>query len=345
MKKAIKITMIIAVGMIVTGLGMAFVSLASTGFQPQKWLNTREYEEKTYDVAEDFSDMSLNIGSQGVMLCKSDDDETHFVCYETDKEYFDVKVENETLMIEQVENYSWRNNFMVSINLQPCRLYLPKEEYDDLKVDVGSGDFEAKTALTLSNVDIKLGSGDVSLQNLKMKDLTAKSGSGNVEIADTYAKSAILKTGSGAIRIRNTDIKEALSGECSSGSLTLDTLKCDRASIYSGSGSVTANDVLCENGLEGSVGSGSFKLQEVVSKGDFVLKSGSGSIKFESCDGKNMNLKTSSGSIRGSIKSGKVFDATSGSGDVEVPQNDRKGGECILHTGSGDITITYADEK
>ena len=44
--------------------------------------------------------------------------------------------------------------------------------------------------------------------------------------------------------------------------------------------------------------------------------------------------------IEGSLLSGKMFDAAATTGDVRVPASDRNGGECKVHTNSGDIDIT-----
>ena len=68
------------------------------------------------------------------------------------------------------------------------------------------------------------------------------------------------------------------------------------------------------------------------------LKSGSGDIDFNSCDGINIVISTGSGDVTGSFRTAKTFDANSGSGDVRVPQ-DGNGGNCKIRCGSGDITI------
>ena len=53
-----------------------------------------------------------------------------------------------------------------------------------------------------------------------------------------------------------------------------------------------------------------------------------------------MNLQASSGSIKGTVKTVKMFNGTSGSGSVKVPDDDPNGGKCVLHTGSGSIKIS-----
>jgi len=345
MKKAIKITLLIAVGMVVVGMGMVFVSLASTGFHPEEWLNTREYVEKKYDITEEFTGMDLKISSADLILCKSDDEDAHFVCYETDKEYYEVGVEAGVLKIEQKDNYTWKDNIMISISNQPNKLYLPEEEYEDLTVNVGSGDFEAKSELTLDDVEVKVGSGDVDIANLTMKNLSARASSGSIVIEKTDAKSATLETGSGQITVNGMNVKETISAKCSSGSLHFDDINCNSANLKSSSGSVTANNFKCAEDFEGHLSSGSFKMANVVADGAFKVKTGSGSIKLDSCDGGSMDLQASSGSIKGSVKSVKKFNATAGSGDIKVPQDDPNGGECILHTGSGDIEISYANAQ
>ena len=70
MKKAVLITIIAAIGMILVGGAMAFVSLAASGFNITNMMNTVEYEEKTVILSEDFSNMRVEMGNHDIEFLK-----------------------------------------------------------------------------------------------------------------------------------------------------------------------------------------------------------------------------------------------------------------------------------
>ncbi len=367
MKKAVLITILIAIGMILAGGAMVFVSMAATGFNIKNLAQTEEYEEKKFDITEDFTNINLDMDSKGLEILKSSDENTHLIVYEKEHEHFEVNVNDDTLEVvfKEDENVSWIDSLVIlDIQTENNKLYLPKDTYDNVVAKVESGSLTSEIAITFGDTDITLGSGELNLANttlqdlditvgsgniimntINAKDVNAKSNSGRIEIATITSKSLTADAGSGSIKIMGADVEESIKAKSSSGSVHCDDAKCREASLKSGSGSVNTMNVTCEGNFEGNTSSGSVNLFETVSGGDLKAKTGSGSIHLDSCDGANMELQTSSGSIKGTIKSGKIFETKTGAGSISVPSNDLNGGQCNVRTGSGSIKLELVTEE
>ncbi len=342
MKKAIKITILIAVGLVVLGLGMVFVSVAAGGFDIRNVVKTRTYVEKTYEVTEDFENLQLDFSSNDLQVLPSENGKMKLVCYESDNITYDVKVENKTLVIEEKIDTTIGSIFNFEFNFedQTNKLYLPKDQYKDFELNLNSGDFTSNESFTFRDVNLDVSSGDVYLSDLIARDLFVDCSSGDVGLSGVSVENLTANVSSGRIDIENTYVNKILKMKSSSGSASLIKTQCTEADIRVGSGSIEVADFTAADGFDIHVSSGSANLNNVVTDGFFRVKTGSGSIRLESCDGKEMNLETSSGSIEGSLKSGKIFTAKASAGDIVIPEDDPNGGKCNLKTDSGDIEIT-----
>ena len=342
MKKAIKITILIAVGLVVLGLGMVFVSVAAGGFDIRNVAQTRTYKENTYQITEDFENLDLDILSNNLQILPSEDGTTKFVCYEADDVKFVVKVENRTLMIEEEveKDFSSIFNFEFNFEEQTNKLYLPKEQYANFDLKLFSGDFSSNESFTFKDVNLDVSSGDMFLSGITARNLSVDVSSGDAGLSGINTENLTVDVSSGRIDIENTKVAEVLKMKGSSGSASLTKVECMEADVKIGSGSIVITDFKSATGLDIHVSSGSANMNNVVSDGYFRVKTGSGSIEMESCDGKEMNLETSSGSIEGTLKTGKVFTTKVSAGDIAVPDDDPNGGTCYARTGAGDIEIT-----
>ena len=339
MKKGVKITIFVSIGLIVLGAVMSFVALAGVGFNVKEVATTKNYTEKSVDFTEEFKNINVDMGSGGIEVLKSDNDYSSFVYYESDVDIYKTEVKDDTLNIKHERKNTFASWFSFDINIQPARLYLASDVYENAVVKSGSGSIAFKDEITFTDVDANTGSGSVKIYGLTANDLVAHSNSGSVEMKDTKAKSADLSTGSGSVKVDNCEIQTLLSEKTNSGSVYCDNITCNSANLKTGSGSVKSVNVSCESDFTANTSSGSINLDEVVSGNTFFAKTGSGSIKLASSDGADMTLNTGSGSISGTVKTPKMWDCTSGSGSIKNPADDPTGGKCVAHTGSGSIKL------
>ena len=340
MKKAVKITSFIAIGLILFGGCMVFVSLAASGFNIKNLFYVSDAEQKVYDVTEDYTDINLDIDSDTIELGRSADENTHFICYVTATGDYDVSVTDNTLNIKSIDKKaSIKDVIIFNFKEEHAKLYLPKDTYDTLVCKLDSGSFINNETFTFSDADFAIESGSLKLAQMTVEDLQGKVSSGSTTLQNLNVKSISLDNGSGSITLTDVTATDKIQAKSSSGSVNATNVTAKSAELKAGSGSVKTSNVTCEEGFQVKSSSGSLKLEKTVSGGSFEGKTGSGSIHIAGCDGADMDLQTGSGSIKGTVKTVKMFNATSNSGSVKVPGDDANGGKCVLHTGSGSIKV------
>ena len=295
-----KIAIIVASLMLVVGLVMAAASFRAAAGDIKESVVRNQYEAVTKDITEDFENIDISIGDQNLQISKSDNNKAYLICGENDKVRFNVSVSGKTLKIEErSDNRVMNFDGLFAIDDFTSELYLPEDEYQNLKVHIGSGDVKMEDAFAFRDVNVTRGSGNGYISRVKAEEINAKLGSGQLWLSESRCKSAEINVGSGDISVENLECSRDFFAKSSSGKLFL-------------------TDVLASASLEAATGSG-----------DIFLKR---------CDSLGMNFKTGSGDVTGSVKTAKSFDAKAGSGDVKVP-SDGNGGNCVIRTGSGDIDI------
>jgi len=81
---------------------------------------------------------------------------------------------------------------------------IPKKFVQDIKVKLGSGDIHVQDVHS-RDLDVTVGSGDVRVKDLRASQLRLQSGSGDVDFENSEAKSVVISTGSGDISARLQD--------------------------------------------------------------------------------------------------------------------------------------------
>lgn len=295
-----KIAIIVASLMLVVGLVMAAASFRAAAGDIKKSVSQNQYEAVTKDITEDFENIEIEVGDQNLEIKKSDNNKSYLICSENDNVRFTVSVSGKTLKIEEKFDKRVMNlEGLFSINDFTSQLYLPEDEYQNLKVHIGSGDIKMEDSFVFRDVNVSLGSGDGYISKIKAEEIDAKFGSGQLWLAETRCKSAEINVGSGDVSVENLE---------------------------------------CERDFFAKTSSGKLFLTDVIASASMEATTGSGDIFLKRCDSLGMNFKTGSGDVTGSVKTAKSFDAKAGSGDVNVP-GDGNGGNCVIRTGSGDIDI------
>ncbi|MCR5671727.1 MAG: DUF4097 domain-containing protein [Butyrivibrio sp.] len=296
-----KITIFVAIALVVIGIGMMSLSLFAAGGNIMNLIKTVEYAEKTIDITDqNFTSIDIQIGAHDIQILKSDDKNTHFECHEASDDKYKIHVQGNTLVIENKASWNLKQNLLVSRPHVMEVLYLPGDTYQDFTCKVGSGDVYLQPEFTFDNVEVSVGSGEATLENFRAKDIKVHSGSGDIYLKDMVSAGV---------------------------------------DIHIGSGDITVNNLDCESEFQAESMSGKIKLTDVVSDNRFYSSTGSGDIYLDGCDGHSMEFKTGSGDVQGTLLTAKKFDAKSGSGDIRIPQDGGEG-RCNIKTGSGDIDIS-----
>lgn len=378
MKKSTIIALVVALAMIVIGTVISALAIGAAKGDFNTF-STVNYEEKVYEITEDFNSIDIDESDCKIIFARSDDGICRVECAENENSWHEVEVKDGTLCITAFDKPMAHIGIMG--NKQPMTVYLPKTEYDRLTVDSTSGSVNIPEGFTftdaevectsgsikfmadvVSAADIHTSSGSVAASGMNCESLDVSSTSGSIKVGIVSASDSIsVSATSGSIgalglnAANNLTIKStsgsivfdqihagALTVSASSGRIEAADVNADSAEFETTSGSITLNGTKFTGTLSVNATSGSTNLTDTIADSMKVTNS-SGSIKLNNCDGQDIILKASSGSIKGNLLTGKVFSANSSSGSIKVPEHDRNGGNCVIETTSGSINITVGE--
>lgn len=166
--------------------------------------------------------------------------------------------------------------------------------------------------------------------------------SGKSEITIYLPKSAYqtlqIKSDTGSADLRPGGSFENMEVKTDTGSINISSLNAaGDVKVKTATGRITLTDVMAED-LTVKSATGSITLQHVIATDEMEIKSDTGSVNLERCDGPKIEIKTDTGSIKGTFLTGKIFDAKSDTGRVNVPPS-TPGGSCKIESDTGSITI------
>lgn len=357
MKKAKKITLIVAACLIVVGLMISFISVAVVGFDFAQF-DTNDWKTNTYIIDESFENISIEGLEASVSLVPAADGVCKVVCTENDDVYNEIDVVNNTLTIKRIDNEKWHFNIGISMEESIITVYLPEAEYKKLSVDNSSGRIEVPEGFTFVEAKVANNSGKASFEADVKDALTVENTSGGVYVAENQVGSLKVSGSSGGIDIASVSVKDDMEVGNTSGGIRIQDVDCKNMMVKGSSGSIRVSSILAKGNIDarcssGSIqmedvecvsidaenSSGSIKCDNVIASDEMMLRNSSGGISLEACDAANMRLSATSGSIRGSICSPKKFRADATSGSVDVPESSGDG-VCEASTTSGSIKLS-----
>ncbi|MFD0961974.1 DUF4097 family beta strand repeat-containing protein [Paenibacillus chungangensis] len=178
------------------------------------------------------------------------------------------------LQLETSLDNEWRIIRIVNVTMT---IELPEKLWNALDVKVGSGNITVSDVAT-GRIQTDAGSGNVSITAANVDVLEAKTGSGNIK-ADTIVGSHItLKAGSGNIKLTDTESKH-IEAITSSGNIAIAQYLANTMNIRAISGGVDLSDGFAE--LTVKVTSGNIKLDAEQLLYDTKLEASSGNITVE----------------------------------------------------------------
>lgn len=321
MRTSTKAWLIIAVSLVLLGC-ILFAGVMTA----LKWdfmdLATVTYETNTYEISEDFTDISINTDTADIVFALSDDGSCSVEYHVEAKAKHSVTVADGTLTVERVDErtvYDFIGYIGLNFDTPKITVYLPNTEYANLLINGDTGDVKIPNDFTFKDVDVSLSTGDV------------------VFCAFTSGKIKI-KTSTGDICAENISVG-ALDLSVSTGMVTVSNLSCEGdVMIGVSTGKTYLTDITCKS-IISSGDTGDIYLHNVIAAEKFSIVRTTGDVKFDACDAAELSVTTDTGDVRGSLLTDKVFIAQTDTGAVDVP-NTVDGGRCEIITDTGDIVIT-----
>lgn len=254
MKKAKKISLIVAGALI--GSGFIFVLIASImiGFDFSRLDNT-SYTERTFVLDKEFDNIYINSISDDIVFKRTNDKSGKVVVFESDDKTYTTKVENDTLNVTAHQKEKWINfnfDFFWNNKSHTITIYLPDNEYQKLSVETVSGDVKL-AEISFSETEIQTISGDISLTvaNDRTKLHTT---SGEISLTGNTAGNTEISTVSGDVTL-NSFTADTLNIGTTSGDVHLENTDARSIDINTVSGDVTG-DLIGEKDIRTSTTSG-----------------------------------------------------------------------------------------
>ncbi len=332
-----KIMLIVAVIMLIVGLVISVVAIALVGFQFTRF-NTEDYEEKVYELEENFSSLMVRDPDKDVRILPWNETYAKVICYDTKKVTHHVTVEEDTLKVTCNDWRNWFDLFGVWVNMDiETKIFLPEKEYRSLVVESSSGDLTVKDGLSFESAELRSSSGDIVFGADVTGRLFCKSSSGELTLSGVSFGELEAKSSSGDIKMVSLT-GDSVKASCSSGDISAEGLTVGDTEFHCNSGTICLSDSKT-GALRLSTSSGDIRLSDAVADGEACWESASGDIRFSASDASSLSIRTSSGSVRGEFLTPKLITAHSSSGNIRIPDPDREGGACDIRTSSGDISV------
>jgi len=125
---------ILAAILILSGMSLFTCAVVASDFDLSK-LSTEKYDTKTYELGEEFSDISIKTDTANIVFALSEDDTCKVVCFESKKRPHNVSSEDGKLTIHIEDNRNWYDFLnMFSFQTPNITVYLPAEKYNSLSL-------------------------------------------------------------------------------------------------------------------------------------------------------------------------------------------------------------------
>ena len=318
MKVKLIITIVVAAALIFIGIAVAACGFAMSGFDIKK-LTTDPEVTNYMTIDQDFNSIIIDATTADLKILPSTDGQCKIDLVERENLYFMPSVENGILTINEIDDRKWYEYIGIGWSNMSITLYLPKEQYDSLTVELTTGKAQIDSGLEFGKVDVKATTGNVKCEAKVTESLEIKCTTGLI-----YASGADVDT----IRLK-----------ASTGSIELCNSSCKGLEIETTTGSIKLSEVSGTGDFDIEATTGKINLSDVVTEGDLTIEADTGDVIFKRCDAANLSITTDTGDVEGSLLSSKVFFYETDTGDVDLPRTD-EGGKCNIETDTGDITVT-----
>ena len=312
-----KIWWIIGTALVVVG-GIMFAAVMTVYNWDFTKLSTQKYETSTYQVDDDFSSISIETDTEDITFVPSEDGGCKVVCYgEEDRNYI-VEVEDNTLTIGVEDERKWYGHIGIGFEEHKITVYLPKGEYDVLKIKESTGEVEIPKDFTFGSVDVSITTGDVQWGASVSGMLKIHTNTGDIKTEDISAGEVDILVTTGRVNVKSV----VCSGDI-------------KLKVNTGKSSFT--DVNCKN-FTTNGSTGDISLENVIATEKLCIERDTGDVRLEGCDAGEIFIQTDTGSVSGSLLTDKIFIAETDTGRVNVPKSTR-GGICEITTDTGDIKM------
>lgn len=234
---------------------------------------------RDYYSVDELKGIKAELRYENVVIKNVNDDEVKVdIRCNNERKMPEVSIKDNTLYIKNLKKGTYAENCTVYI-------YMPEN-------------------LTSDFIDIATASGDIEVENLKVKDMELKANSGDIDCI-------------------NLRVKNKLSARAASGDITLKNIDAEEINISVASGDIDLTDITAED-IELGAASGDIEVDNL-SVASMICSTASGSQDYDNIDCETFELAAASGSIKISLNQAPEDDSSistaSGSVTLRLPRS------------------------
>lgn len=241
MSKSKKMWLVIATSLVFFGMAM-FVIVMSVNEWDFSKLNTAKYETNTYQISEEFSNISIKTIRTDIDFEISEDGKCSVVAYEQEKVTHSVEVIGDTLTITVNDQREWYEHFGIAINSPKVTIYLPARDYASaIKVKTTTGDISVED-MSIDSLDVSITTGKVNISNLVCKkSINLDVTTGKVKVSDTECERFTSEGSIGDIILKKVIVEDMLSIERDTGDIEFYNCDAEEIDIEADTGDITGS--------------------------------------------------------------------------------------------------------
>lgn len=316
MKKATKLWLLIATGLVIVG-GLVFGGAMTMAGWDFSFFSTTKYVTNEYSITEAYQNISVTTNTADVVFVPSAGSATTVICYEEEKVKHSVTMENDTLKVLVHDTRKWYEHIGIHFGTPIITISIPAGEYGKLFATSSTGDVEIAKDFRFSEMEILGNTGDV-INFASAEHMRIATSTGNIQVVGTSAGAMDLAV--------------------STGKVTLTEIACEGdVKVNVSTGKTELNGIQCKN-LISNGNTGSLHMTDVVATSAFSIQRDTGDVHFEKCDAAEISVTTDTGDVKGTLLTTKIFIAHTDTGKVNVPRT-TTGGICEVKTDTGDIRL------
>ena len=315
------------------------------------------FEEKELDVKNSFDSVEIYTDTADITLIPSEDGKCRIVTNDRKKIEYTASSDNGVLKIKSVDKRKWYERIF-DFGTPTLTAYLPKTDFNSLVIDESTGNVSITNAFRFGNVDIRISTGEVTLENVNADSLSIKTSTGKMSLNEITCNGDVnLKVSTGDSYLRGISCKNLIS-KGSTGDITIENLTAyenafvERTTAKVGitdstvggnldievsTGKSNLSGIRCAN-LTSDGDTGYISLTDVIAEGKFDIERGTGDVNFNACDAAEIYVETDTGDVKGTFLSDKVYIVFTDTGKINVPKT-VTGGRCEISTDTGNIKI------
>ncbi|MBR2614766.1 MAG: DUF4097 family beta strand repeat protein [Clostridia bacterium] len=189
------------------------------------------YEQNFTLITENYENIYIDVDTADITFLFGD--KTSVSLYEHKKDKHTVKVENDTLIIQN-EGLN-RILFSSGVNI---KITLDKKEYKDLNIKNSTGDVNFYSQFTFDNILIEQSTGDVTITSNVLNKLSVEVSTGDIELRNLTANEVVAISTTGDIDLSEVNVNTLnISADTGEVSLTA-TMVQNKATIKTDTGDV-----------------------------------------------------------------------------------------------------------